>query len=160
MAIAGDAVDPEQSRRPGTWDVRGIRRFMIVFGLLSTVFDLATFGILLGAFGSDATLFQSAWFIESTLTEIAVLLSLRTARPVWRSRPGRALIIASAVVALVTLALPYVPIAAGALGLAPVPLPVILTLIGLTALYLAANELAKRRFLRDPHELPVPEGPR
>ena len=160
MAIAGDAVDSEQARRPGTWDVRGIRRFMIVFGLLSTAFDLATFGVLIVAFGADATLFQSAWFIESTLTEIVVLLSLRTARPVWRSRPGRALLIASALVAVVTLALPYIPGAAGALGLAPVPWPVILTLIGLTSLYLAANELLKRRFLGVPVELPVLEQPR
>lgn len=145
--IAADRVDPERLQRPGAWDVRGIRTFMIVFGSISTAFDLATFAVLIWGFGADDTLFRSAWFIESTLTEIVVLMSLRTARPLLRSRPGIGLLVSSAVVAIVTVALPYVTPVAGLLGLAPVALPVVLALLGLTGAYLLANELLKKRFL-------------
>lgn len=145
--IAADAVDPERTAQPGTWDIPGIRRFMIVFGLLSTVFDLATFAVLLLLFQADETLFRSAWFIESTLTEIVVLLSLRTARPVWASRPGRGLLIASIAMVVVAVALPFTPVLGPALGLAPLPLLVLASLAGLTTVYLAANELLKRRVL-------------
>ena len=147
LAIAGDAVDPEQVERPGRWDLRGIRNFMILFGSISTVFDLLTFALLMWGFNADDVLFRSAWFIESTLTEIVVLLSLRTTRPIWRSRPGRALLWSSVAVAVVTIAIPYLPALADALGLDAVPLPVALSLIALTAGYLAVNELLKRRFL-------------
>lgn len=160
MTIASDAVDAELARRPGRWDIAGIRRFMIVFGLLSTVFDLATFGVLVLGFGADQTLFHSAWFIESTLTELVVLLSLRTARPIWRSRPGRGLLIASGAVAAITLLLAYLPPAAEALGLVPVPAAVILTLVALTAVYLVANETLKSKFLTDPIMLPGQDSPR
>ncbi|MDF1479853.1 magnesium-translocating P-type ATPase [Leifsonia sp. H3M29-4] len=145
--IAADRVDPEHLQRPGTWDVRGIRNFMIIFGSISTAFDLATFAVLIWGFGADDTLFRSAWFIESTLTEIVVLMSLRTARPILRSRPGIGLLISSLLVAIITVALPYIPPVADLLGLAPVALPVVLTLLGLTAAYLLANELLKKRFL-------------
>jgi len=155
--IAADTVDPERLQAPGRWDVRGIRDFMITFGLLSTAFDLLTFLVLLQGFGADEVVFRSAWFIESTLTELVVLLSLRTGRPILRSRPGTALLWASAVTGAVTIALPYIPLVAVPLGLAAVPLAVIGALIVLTALYLVANELLKRRFLGDsPARLPRP----
>ncbi|MBM7504869.1 magnesium-translocating P-type ATPase [Agromyces aurantiacus] len=153
--IAADAVDPEAIEAPGRWDLRGIRNFMIVFGLLSTVFDLATFAVLLLVFQAGPTEFRSAWFIESTLTEVVVLLSLRTARPVLRSRPGAALVWASVAIAVTTVALPYVPFLAEPLGLAPVPGALVLVLLALTTLYLGANELLKRRFLA-PHRARLP----
>jgi Mg2+-importing ATPase len=148
LAIAGDAVDPEQVERPGRWGLRGIRNFMIIFGTVSTVFDLATFALLLWGFDADDVTFRSAWFIESTLTEVVVLMSLRTPRPIWRSRPGRALLWSSIAVGALTIAIPYIPPVAAALGLDAVHLPVVLSLIGLTAGYLAVNEFLKRRFLR------------
>jgi Mg2+-importing ATPase len=144
MTIAGDRVDPEQVRRPRAWDLRSVRSFMIVFGLLSSVFDVLTFLALRLGFGVGATLFRSGWFIESTVTELAVMLVLRTNRPFWRSRPGRALLWSSVAVAAVTVALPYTPLA-GPLGLTAVPAGMLAALAGLTALYVAANEAAKRR---------------
>jgi Mg2+-importing ATPase len=147
MTIAGDAVDAEQLERPGRWDLSDIRNFMILFGAVSTVFDLLTFGVLILGFGADAVTFRSAWFIESTLTELAVLLSLRTARPIWRSRPSRALLWSSIGIGVLTVLLTYIPQAAGALGLDAVPPPILLSLFVLTALYLVVNELLKRRFL-------------
>jgi Mg2+-importing ATPase len=155
-AIATDRVDPEQVTEPGKWDLRGIRNFMIVFGLLSTAFDLATFALLLVVFQAGQDLFRSSWFIESTLTELVVLLSLRTGRPVFRSRPGSALLLASAAMAAITLVLPYIPALAAPLGLVPVPWPILASLFGVTLIYLFANEALKQRFLRA-HSTRLPE---
>jgi magnesium-transporting ATPase (P-type) len=145
VTIAGDRVDPEQVQRPRAWDLRSIRTFMVVFGLLSSVFDILTFAVLRLGFGAGATLFRSGWFIESTVTELAVMLVLRTNRPFYRSRPGRGLLWSSVAIAAVTLALPYSPLA-GPLGLTAVPAGVLDVLVGLTALYVIANEAAKRRY--------------
>ncbi len=62
-------------------------------------------------FHAGATLFRSGWFVESTITELAVMLVLRTNRPFYRSRPGRALLLSSIAIAAVTIALPYSPLA-------------------------------------------------
>ena len=148
MTIAGDAVDPEQLQRPRAWNLRSVRNFMIVFGLLSSAFDILTFLTLRLGFGAYAALFRSGWFIESTLTELAVMLVLRTNRPFYRSRPGRALLLSSAAIAAITIGLPYSPLA-GPLGLVAVPAGILATLVGLTALYVIANEAAKSRFPPD-----------
>lgn len=148
MAIASDEVDPEQLSSPVRWDIRRIQVFMVVFGTLSTVFDLLTFAILVFGFGAGETLFQSAWFVMSTLTELAVLFSLRTTRPLWRSRPARILLIASLVVAAVTIALPAFPVTAGLLGLQPPSPAVVAALIAVLLAYVAANEGLKRLAFR------------
>jgi Mg2+-importing ATPase len=142
--IAADTVDPEQLARPRAWDIRSIRTFMIVFGLVSSVFDGLTFLALRLGFDAGAALFRSGWFIESTATELAVMLVLRTSRPFWRSRPGHALVVTSVAVAAITVALPYTPLA-DPLGFVPVPLRVLGTLAALTVIYVVANEIAKRR---------------
>jgi Mg2+-importing ATPase len=110
-AIAADHVDPELSERPQTWDIGFVRDFMVVFGLVSTAFDFLTFGTLRLVFDASADLFRSGWFVESVITELTVLLVLRTRRPFYRSRPGRGLLISSIVIAAVTLWLPYSPLA-------------------------------------------------
>ncbi|HEX8930802.1 MAG TPA: HAD-IC family P-type ATPase, partial [Actinomycetota bacterium] len=111
MAIAGDSVDPEQLEQPRSWDLRSVRTFMLVFGLLSSAFDILTFLTLRLGFGAGATLFRSGWFVESTVTELAVMLVLRTNRPFWRSRPGRAPVWSSIAIAAITIALPFTPLA-------------------------------------------------
>jgi Mg2+-importing ATPase len=144
--IAADEVDPEQLEAPRAWDIGSIRRFMIVFGLVSSAFDILTFVTLRVVFDAGATLFRSGWFIESTATELAVMLVLRTTRPFWRSRPSRALLASSVAIAVVTVALPYSPLAEP-LGLVDIPARVLLALAALTALYVTANEAIKRRVL-------------
>jgi P-type Mg2+ transporter len=141
--IAEDEVDPEQLERPRAWDIGAIRRFMIVFGTLSSVFDIATFVTLRVAFHAGAGLFRSAWFLESTATELVVMLVLRSNRPFWKSRPGRGLVLSSAVAAVVTGALPYSPLA-GPLGLVAVPGSIVLFLLVLTVVYALANDALKR----------------
>ena len=80
---------------------------MVVFGLVSTVFDLITFAVLLKLFSATEALFQSTWFVVSLLTELAVVLVLRTHLPCWRSRPSQLLVIATGIVVVVAVSLPY-----------------------------------------------------
>lgn len=144
VSIATDNVDDEQVRRPRTWNIANVRSFMIVFGLVSTCFDLLTFAVLRLGFGADETLLRSGWFVESMLTELAVLLMLRTTRPVWRSHPGSNLVWSSLLVGATTLLLPYLPIAEG-LGLTGPPARVMMVLLAITFAYMATTELLKRR---------------
>jgi Mg2+-importing ATPase len=144
LTIAGDTVDSEQLARPRAWDIRSIRTFMVVFGLISSAFDILTFVTLRVGFGAGADLFRSGWFVESMATELAVMLVLRTGRPFFRSRPGRALLGTSLLVAAVTVTLPFTALA-HPLGLVPLPAPILAVLVGLTAIYVVANEIAKRR---------------
>jgi Mg2+-importing ATPase len=88
VAISTDNVDPERVAQAQRWHVRDVQRFMLVFGLLSTVFDLLTFLVLLKLFAADEATFQTAWFMVSVLTELAVLLVLRTQKPAFRSVPS------------------------------------------------------------------------
>lgn len=145
MTIAEDSVDPEQLARPQAWHLRSIRNFMITYGLISSAFDIATFAVLRVGFDAGETLFRSAWFVESTLTELTVMVVLRTNRPFFRSRPGRLLLWSSAAVAAVTVAIPFSPVA-GTLGFTALPARVTAVLVALICVYVIVNEVAKRRF--------------
>ena len=145
MAIAGDSVDRELVEKPRRWDIRFIRNFMIVFGLVSSVFDYLTFGILILLVRATPEMFRTAWFIESLLTELVIALVVRTRRPFFRSRPGRWLLISTLAVTGITFALPYLPIS-GYLGFVPLPAPLLAILVAITAGYVLASELAKKWF--------------
>ncbi len=131
--------------RSQTWDVGFVRDFMVVFGLLSSAFDAIAFVTLRVAFDAGATLSRSGWFIESVITELAVLMVLRTRRPFFRSRPGRGLVVSSVAIAAITLALPYSPLA-DPLGLTSLSATLLPTMLGITALYVVSAELVKRGF--------------
>ena len=145
VAISTDRVDEENLTRPLAWDVAEVRRFMMVFGLISTAFDLLTFWLLLSVFRADEALFQTAWFVVSVLTELAVVLALRTQRPAWRSAPSRLLLWATVGVAALAAGLPYLGPLAEAFGFVPLGWPVMASLLGVVAGYLAATEGVKTR---------------
>ena len=147
-AIAEDRVDPERAEHPQRWDITFVRDFMIFFGLLSSAFDFLTFAILRLVFDASAELFHTGWFVESVITELTVLLVLRTQRPFYRSRPGRALLLSSIVIAALTLLLPYSGPLADLLGFTSLSATLLLTLLAITALYVVSAELAKRVFYR------------
>ncbi len=148
MTIAGDSVDPEFVQKPRRWDVRMIRNFMVAFGLVSSVFDYITFGVLLWWLHVSEPVFQTAWFVESLLTELVILLIVRTRRPFFRSRPGRWLWISTVAVAVAAFALPYLPGATDTFGFTPLPVTLLLVLAGITLAYAVANELLKGYFFR------------
>lgn len=145
--IATDEVDPEQLAQPHEWDIGFVRTFMLVFGGVSSVFDLLTFGVLGFGFAADAPLFRSAWFLESVATELAVLLVLRTRRPFFRSRPSGWLAASSAALAVAAVAILYSPLAS-ILGFEPLPLAILAVLAAITGGYVVATEIAKRSFYR------------
>jgi len=144
-AIAGDRVDPEWVARPRRWDTVFIRNYMVLFGLLSSLFDMLTFGALLWLFQAAPETFRTGWFIESLLTELVIALVVRTRRPFYRSRPGNWLLIGTAVVMAIALVLPYLPFSA-IFGFVPLPAPLMLAMIALTLAYVFAVEMAKKWF--------------
>ncbi len=147
LAIADDDVDDEMIEKPHHWDIGYIRRFMVCFGLVSSAFDVLTFAVLLGYFNASETVFRTGWFMESLLTEIAILLVIRTRSAFFRSRPGNLLALSSAGVALFALTIPYLPFAPD-LGFAALPFPVMGALLAITAAYIAVSELTKSFFFR------------
>jgi Mg2+-importing ATPase len=148
MTIASDDVDPELTERPRRWDIRFIRRFMIVFGLVSSVFDYLTFGALVWL-NATVQQFRTGWFIESIVSASLIVLVVRTRRPFFRSRPSRLLALATLGVVIVTVLIPHLPFAAlHGFGIMPAHFYPILALIILA--YIIAAESAKRVFYRKP----------
>ncbi|MCL5995003.1 MAG: magnesium-translocating P-type ATPase [Chloroflexi bacterium] len=143
--IAGDNVDPEWLEKPRRWNTLFIRNYMVLFGLVSSIFDILTFGTLLFLFRATPEVFRTGWFIESLLTELVIALVVRTRHPFFRSRPGTLLLVSTLVFIGLTLVLPYLP-SNVVFGFIPLPAPLMLTVLGLTALYVLATELAKRYF--------------
>jgi len=144
-SIAGDNVDPEWVVKPRRWNTKFIRNYMVVFGLVSSVFDFLTFGVLLYLFRTSPDEFRTGWFIESLLTELVIALVVRTRRVFFRSRPGTLLLVSTLVVILITLVIPYLPFIS-VFGFTPLPAPLLLAVIGLTLLYVVVTELAKKAF--------------
>jgi Mg2+-importing ATPase len=147
MTIATDFVDQELVVKPRRWDIRYIRDFMITFGLVSTVFDYMTFFLLLYVLRLPVAAFRTGWFIESILSELLILLVIRTRQPFFKSMPAIYLLLASAAVAVVTLWLPFSPWSE-LLGLSPLPFSTLLLIGGILVLYVAMSEVAKRYFYR------------
>jgi len=142
MGLATDRIDPEMGTRPRRWDTRTIRRFMITFGLVSSVFDYLTFGVLL-FIDVPPLVFRTAWFLESVLSEVGVLLVIRTRRTFLRSRPGTALWGLSVLVGTTTVILPFSPLA-NLLGFAPLPVSLLGIVVGIVGAYVLTSEVTKR----------------
>ncbi|MBI4424564.1 MAG: HAD-IC family P-type ATPase, partial [Elusimicrobia bacterium] len=147
LGLAGDSVDHELVDRPRRWDMRFIGKFMVEFGLLSSLFDFLTFGALLGLFHAVPEAFRTAWFVESLLTELAVALVVRTRRRFYESRPGRLLLGSTLTMIPLAYTIPYLPIA-GLFGFVPIPGALVVLITLLTAAYIAAAEATKRWFYR------------
>jgi Mg2+-importing ATPase len=145
MAISTDRVDPEAIEKPRRWDISIIRKFMIAFGLVSSIFDFLTFATLVFIIRATPETFRTGWFVESVMTEVFIILVMRTWKPLYKSLPSRALMAGMIAVVVVTLALPYSPLSA-TLGLTPLPFSTLLLLATITLLYIAASELTKRVF--------------
>jgi Mg2+-importing ATPase len=154
MAIPADNVDEELLERPARWDVSFIRRFMLVFGPISSIYDFLTFGLLIRVLHAGEELFRTAWFMESLATQTFVIFIIRTRRvPFFRSMPGLALIATTLTCASLGLALPYSPLARP-LGFEPPPLHFVAILGLLVLTYLGLVELGKYWFfgMRHPRE--------
>ncbi|AXJ08562.1 magnesium-translocating P-type ATPase [Arthrobacter sp. PM3] len=159
LAIPGDRVDKEQLLAPSHWDIGFIRRFMFLFGPISSIFDFATFALMLFVFDAVPGEFRAGWFIESIVTQTLIIFVIRTRRvPFFRSRPSAGLVGASLGVVALGVYLPFSPLA-GVLGFDPLPVPFFLALLGMGAVYLVLVELAKIWFYSRAAQQPLPPRP-
>jgi Mg2+-importing ATPase len=147
MTIASDRVDPEMVDRPRRWDIKAIRRFMMVFGLVSSIFDYLTFGVLMYLLHATPNQFRTGWFLESVISASMIVLVIRTRKPFFRSRPGSHMLTATLAVAAVTLLLPFTPLAPF-LGLEPPSALFLGVLCGIIVLYIGTAELTKAVYYR------------
>jgi Mg2+-importing ATPase len=146
LAIPTDRVDPEVLARPAAWDIAFVRRFMTVFGPISSIFDFTTFFVMLAILHANHAEFRSGWFVESLATQTLVVFIIRTRRvPFFRSRPSIPMIVTPVSCAVIGAVLPFTPLA-GVLGFTTLPLSFFLILIGMIATYLVLVEIAKGRF--------------
>lgn len=147
MTIATDRVDPDWIAQPHRWSLPFIQRFMVVFGLVSSVFDVITFAVLLLLHHADAAQFRSGWFLESVISAASIVLVIRTHGPLLHSHPSRPLLDATLAVVFLTLPLPWTPL--GRLfGFVPLPLEFLPPLLLILLTYVASAEFAKRWFYR------------
>ena len=148
MALATDRVDHELILRPRRWDVSFVCRFMLVFGLSSSLFDFLTFGVLLKIYHATEVEFQTGWFIESVMTGLIMMLLVRTQRPFFQSRPGRYLLGAAVITGSITVLLTFSPFN-HALGFTTPPWSLLALVAVIGVLYALAMETAKWFFYRN-----------
>ena len=148
MTLARDRVDDARILRPCRWNVAAIHRFMLGFGLLGSVFDLAAFAVLLLAFRAGEAEFQTAWFVISLLTELAIVLVLRSDRPILSGRPSPLLAGTIVLVAATALAIPWIGPVASAFGFVPLPPALLAATATIVMAYAVANEALKSRLAR------------
>jgi Mg2+-importing ATPase len=146
VTIPSDRVDASFLARPQRWDIHGVRRFMLVVGPVSSLYDFLTFWVLLGVFHASERLFHTGWFVESLATQVLVVFVIRTAGNPLRSRPSPLLAATALGVVALAAALPWSPFA-GALGFEPLPAPFFLFLALATATYLVLVQWVKARVL-------------
>ncbi len=146
MAISSDNVDPDRISTPQRWDIKEIRRFMIMFGLISSIFDIITFALLLRVFHAGEAVFQTSWFLISLLTELAVVLILRTQSSVFRSTPSPLLLWSTIAAVIATLAIPFMGGFSRVFGFVPLSMSEMATVGAILIAYIVATEIAKRWF--------------
>ncbi len=161
--IATDNVDEEYIERPKRWDISFIRNFMIVEGPLSSIFDYATFFIMFFVFGIPVTaaasgvplatvfqqhMFQTAWFVESLITQTLVVFVIRTrVSPFWKSRPGKYLVLSSLSIVAAAIIIPYTPVGSVFHFVPPPPL-FYAALLLMVVIYLFLAEVVKKWFYK------------
>lgn len=143
LALPTDTVDAEQLARPAEWDIAHIRRYMLMIGPLSSLFDFLTFALMLQVFHAGPAMFRTGWFVESLATQTLIVFVIRTSRtPFWKSRPSKQLLFAVLAIVVIGALLPISPLAA-TLGFVPLSAPYFLSLLGMVVVYALIVDRAK-----------------
>lgn len=148
--IPTDNVDDNDLVAPRKWDISNIFRFMVAIGPISSLFDYATYGLMLWVFHAwdDPALFQTGWFVESLLTQTLIIHIIRTSRiPFVQSRASNELIATTVIICAIGVMLPGTEVGR-LLGFRPLPWeywPFLLSMLGCYALL---THWAKLRFVR------------
>lgn len=146
--LPSDAVDEHDVRTPPKWDLPFLKRFMLVFGLMSSLFDFVTFGLLFFVFNLSERQFQTGWFIESLATQVFVIYIIRTKKiPFLQSSPSA--LLAATTVGAVAIAwiIPFTSLGKYFV-FEHLPLPILLSIAGIVIVYLFSVEFVKRIFYR------------
>lgn len=152
LTVAADNVDQEQLDKPGKWDLRFIRNYMLIFGIHSSVFDVITFLTLFYLLKVKESAFQTGWFVESILTELFILFIIRTHKNFFKSKPGKYLFLLSILGFILTLTLPFLPLA-NDIGLMPLPIINLMAMLFIVALYIVTADLLKVWFFKKYHSV-------
>jgi len=147
MTIATDRVDNEMVDHPRRWDIVTIRKFMLTFGLVSSVFDYLTFGMLLFILHATQDQFRTGWFLESVISASLIVLVIRSRKPFFKSRPSKFLLMATLLTVVGTVILPFTPLG-GIFGFSGLPISFLLYIAIIIILYLATAEIAKKVFYK------------
>ncbi len=144
FTIAVDTVDPEAVTRPRKWDIGFIKKYMLIFGVVSSVFDYITFWVLLSIFNAHESVFQTGWFITSFISQIAVVYIIRTRGLLFeKSKPHPALVVSTLTAIVVGVALAQTVVGSVLFGFTPLPLALLGATILITAWYLLVAEITK-----------------
>jgi Mg2+-importing ATPase len=147
MTISTDNVDQETVEKPRHWDIKFIRKFMIVFGLISTIFDYATFAVLLFVLHSTINQFRTAWFTESVISASIVVLVIRTRKPMFKSKPSKYLLFATLLIITIVITIPFVPFSQ-IFGFTMLNASYLATITVIVLLYIITAELTKKIFYK------------
>ena len=147
MTIATDQVDSEMIDHPRRWDIEAIRKFMLTFGLVSSVFDFLTFGVLLFILHATRDQFRTGWFLESVISASLIVLVIRSRKPFFKSMPSKFLLAATLLTVMVTVVLPFTPLG-GIFGFVQLPFSFLLLIAIIVILYIFSTEMVKSVFYR------------
>jgi Mg2+-importing ATPase len=141
-------VDQTYVQQPQRLQTSFIRNYMMVFGAISSIFDYATFLVMIYVFKAEASLFQTAWFVESIFTQTLVIFVIRTrAVPFFRSKPNKLLVINIAIILFMAIVLPFISLGS-VFKFVPLPMTFLLVLLGFIMIYLGMVELVKIWFYK------------
>ena len=161
VGIPLDNVDEEYLTKPRRWNIASIRNFMLFIGPISSIFDYATFFLMLYFFNcqigkgvadpdgtTQAALFHTGWFVESLLTQTLIVHIIRTHRiPFIQSRPSAALLGSTLFIMAIGVWLPFSPLAHW-LGFVPLPPVYFLWIAGYLLAYSVLTHTVKMWFDR------------
>ncbi len=146
MAIAFDRVSAKEVARPQRYDFRSLYIIFITLGLVSTVFDFLYFALF---YRISPEVLQTNWYIASVLTELLLMLSIRSMLPVEKAGwPAPLIIYLSAAAVVITLALPMIPWTAAFFEFTRPTMAHLGLIVALAVLYLMVSELVKRPLSR------------
>jgi P-type Mg2+ transporter len=146
-AISTDNVDESYTKRPNKWNIKFISRFMVFFGLLNSIFDIITMALIWFVLSpGDPKMFRTVLFVESGLAELLITFSIRTKKPIWKSRPGKLLALLSLIGVLLIIFAVYFPPLANIFQFEPMTLIIFVALALILISYLLIVEFAKKKF--------------
>lgn len=147
LTIATDNIDKEMIESPRRWDVKLIKKFMLTFGLVSSLYDYITFGVLLFIFKSDTGQFRTGWFIESVISASMAVLIIRTRRTFYQSRPSKSLFLTTLLIGVVVILLPFTSLGS-ILGFEPINMKIYIAIALIIILYIGTLEVVKKIFYK------------